>query len=383
MEDEIDVKCLLLFFWKRKKILLCISIAFLLLVNLSFFCFNGLIYSSEAKVRISNEATNNIITSYNDLLVSDSVVDKAMKNSNVSVKKSDLKRNLFIRANEGSTIYTITFNYKNKTEGRKFFKEIVDEFIDKVELFDGSYATIFEAVKTSDKPINFSLVKNELLYAAAGVAISFGYVFVIFLFDKKIKSEIELDKYNVLGVIDKSEKNLSLLKNKIKLINSGKVIFLNGVKEIDCSDKLMNLVKEFANGSRVLFIDANIRNKSKKMGYSDLLKQYKEDFSKYIMKNNGFDLMECGTNNKETETLLFSDNNKKIIDSLKKKYDYILIYNSSFFDYSDSLIISKVCDSNYIIVELNKTEKKDFERMLALYKQVNSEINGIILVDNQ
>ena len=388
MEEIIDIKSLFKYFWDRRKIMLYIIGGVFLFANIMFFILTRPLYSNVAKVRISAEATDNRVTSYNDFLKSDSIVNAAIANSNINANVSKVKKNLSINANNGSKIYTITLNYRNKIQGKTLCSSILSEFIDKIKSYDGNSATIYDGVSTSNWPINFNLVKKEFIYVVIGCMLAFGYVFVLYYFDKKIKSESELDKYNILGTILNSKKdnyknNISLIKTKIKLSNLGQVIFMNTAKNINCKNDVLSLVKEFSKDSKVIFIDTNIRNKSKNLGYSDLLSDYKEDISKFINIDGEFDTMESGTNNNEVEVLLSSKNNEKLISSLKKKYDYIILYNYDVVDYSDALILSKLCDSNYMLVEINQTNKDDFEKSLDAYKQVNSEVNGVIIIDKE
>lgn len=388
MEEIIDIKSLFKYFWDRRKIMLYIIGGVFLFANIMFFILTRPLYSNVAKVRISAEATDNRVTSYNDFLKSDSIVNAAIANSNINANVSKVKKNLSINANNGSKIYTITLNYGNKIQGKTLCSSILSEFIDKIKSYDGNSATIYDGVSTSNWPINFNLVKKEFIYVVIGCMLAFGYVFVLYYFDKRIKSESELDKYNILGTILNSKKdnyknNISLIKTKIKLSNLGQVIFMNTAKNINCKNDVLSLVKEFSKDSKVLFIDTNIRNKSKNLGYSDLLSNYKEDISKFINIDGEFDTMESGTNNNEVEVLLSNKNNEKLINSLKKKYDYIILYNYDVVDYSDALILSKLCDSNYMLVEINQTNKDDFEKSLDAYKQVNSEVNGVIIIDKE
>lgn len=387
MEEELNLTSLLKYFWNRRKIMIYILGGFFLLANLLFLIFIKPLYSNTVKLRISSESTANRINSYNDFLKSDPIIDGAITNGNLQVDKSNVKSNLSLTSNIGSRIYTITLNYRSKEDGKLILGYVTSEFISQIKSYDGSSASIYDNVTTSSHPINYNIFKMELSYIVVGCILAFGYVFILFFFDKKIKSESELERYNILGTILNSKKdnyknNISLIKTKIKLSNLGQVIFMNTPKNISCKDDVLSLVNEFSKDSKVLFIDTNIRTKSKDLGYSDLLSNYKDD-SKYINVEGDFDIIESGTNNSEVEVLLSSERNEKLINLLKKKYDYIFLYNSNVIDYSDSLILSKLCNANYMLVEINKTNKEDFEKSLDAYKQVNSEVNGVIIINKE
>ena len=385
MEEEMDFKTLFKYFWNRKIIIFCILLVCFLLLNVYFLVFTKALYSNTVRVRIPYDATENRVNSYNDLLKTNSLIELAIKDSGVNASVSELKENLYLKANNGSKLYTIVLNYKNKTDGKVLCNSIINQFIQAVKAYDGNSVVIYDNVVTSSKPVNYNLFKLEIMYFIISTVLSLGIIFVLYYFDYSIKNNKELKGYNVLGTIfdEKDTNNINKVKTKIKLNNLGPIIFMNTAREVDCKEALFALMKEFSKDAKVLFIDTNIRkNKNKKQGYTDILSKYDNKFSKYINNSNGINIMEAGTVNTNVEVLLSNDNNKKLLDDLKKEYDYIVLYNCDGIDYSDSLILSKLCDANYVLVEINATDRRDFEELIEIYKQVHSEVNGVIVVDN-
>lgn len=376
MEKEIELIYLLKYFCKRKTPTILITMGFFILANIIFY-MNGFLYSNTGKVKISNNATDNRLASYKDYLLSDYVIEPAIIKSNINVDANDIKSNLSINANIGSSIYTITLNYSDKENGKQLCEAIISEYINHLHIYDESDAVLYDKVVTSNLPVNF--VKNELMFIVVGSVLSLGYTLGFLYFDNSIKSENELDRYNVLGSINN---NVNLVKTKIKLCNLGKVILLNAIGDINCKNDIYKLVKELSKESKVILVDTNIRNnKTKALGYSDLLNNGVENVLKYINHKNGFDLLEKGSNKKETDRLLLSKNNKKLISNLKHKYDYVFLYNTSTTDYSDSLVLSRLCNRNYLIVEINKTDSRDLKKMIDSYQQINSNVDGIIIIN--
>lgn len=384
MDEVVDLKSMFKFFWKRRKQLLYIAISVFVFANIVFFIRNDFVFSNVGKVKMALEATSSRVASYNDLIKSDTIINSAISISNIDVNSEIIKRNVSVSASDGSRIYTITLNYKNRDDGKKLCELIINEFINHIGMYDGNNAVFFDSVSTTGGPINFSIIKNELLYFTIGCMVSFCYCFALFFLDNKIKSINELMKYNILGIIDDSKNSVCLIKTKIKLSCVGKVIFLSTARDINCKNDILRLVNEFSKDSKTIFIDTNIRNnKTKNIGYANLLDTYKDDFSKYISKYDNYDVFDFGTSNKECEILLSSKNNEKLLRELSKKYDYIIVYNSNVIDYSDSLILSKLCDCNYMIVGINQTDKRDFQKSVDVYKQIGTDVNGIIIIDKE
>ena len=227
--------------------------------------------------------------------------------------------------------------------------------------------------------ISLETLKTELLLVLISiVATLIVLLIIIYCFDRSIKSIEQLKQYNLLESI-KNENDIIKVKTKIKLREQGKVIFLTSPKNGENEKILMNLAKEFNKDSKVLVINADFRNgQSKKEGYSDILKKYPNTIKTFIRKKDGIDIIDIGTTLEEPEVLLYSENNKKLLEELKNVYDYILIYDFNIVDYSDALILSKISDSNYIVVELYKTNREDLDKSISSFEQISVKIDGII-----
>ena len=383
MEEVIDLRKLFIFFWNKRKIIIYSILGIFFLANIVFFVFKGFMYNSVGTLETSTDSTVEKIASYTDFLHSDYIIENAIINSNVTANKLYVKRNLFLYNNLGSRVYTVSLRYNDREVGHNLCEAILKEIAKKIELFEGD-KVYTGTVVTDINPSNFNIIKSELSYIALGCIITFGCMFTLYFFNVKVKSKSELNKMNIIGTIDNYNNELNLIKTKIKLNNSKKVLLFSTAREIDCNNEMLDLTKEFAKDSKVLFIDTNIRNKSKYLGYSDLLNNGKVNVLKYIRHKKDYDVLECGTcNKKDASTLLSSVRNDKIIDDLKKKYDYIILFNSNVIDYGDSLILSRICDCNYMVVGIGKTNKKDLEEAIEMYKQVNNSVKGIIVVDKE
>lgn len=206
---------------------------------------------------------------------------------------------------------------------------------------------------------------------------------VLYYFDRSIKSADGLKTNNLLEVVYDSS-DIIKVKTKIRLKGQGKVIFLTSPRDLEVEDIIMRLAKEFSKDSKIIVIDSDFRNgKSDQEGYSNLLKNYTDKYKTYIEKYQGIDFLNVGTEIDEPEVLLYSDNNKKLLEELQKTYDYIIIYNYNIIDYSDALILSKISNSNYIVVKLYGTQKEDLDKSLEAFKQINSNIDGIIAISEK
>ena len=145
-------------------------------------------------------------------------------------------------------------------------------------------------------------------------------------------------------------------------------------------------------GKKVLLIDGDLRRGKQHEifevmnitsgGYSNLMLNYKEgiDFSKYIVPTNdkNVDLLTTGPMPPNPVELLGSDNNKELLEKLKKKYDLILIDCAPIIGLSDALIIATLADIRLLTVSAKKTKMENLERVQKLFKQNNLKIDGVI-----
>ena len=206
---------------------------------------------------------------------------------------------------------------------------------------------------------------------------------LLYYFDRSIKSSDILKPYNLLEVVSDSS-DIIKVKTKIRLREQGKVIFLTSPRASEVEDIIMKLAKEFHKDSKIIVIDSDFRNgKSEKEGYSNILKKYSDKYKSNIEKYHGVDFLNVGTELDDPEVLLYSKNNQKLLDDLKTKYDYIIIYNYNIVDYSDALILSKISDSNYIVVQLYSTLRDDLDNAIEAFKQINSKLDGIIAISEK
>ena len=77
--------------------------------------------------------------------------------------------------------------------------------------------------------------------------------------------------------------------------------------------------------------------------------------------------------------MLGSENNKKLLEKLKGKYDLIIMDCAPIIGLSDSLILAAMCDIKLITVSSKKTKMENLERVKKLFDQSNVKISGVIV----
>lgn len=155
-----------------------------------------------------------------------------------------------------------------------------------------------------------------------------------------------------------------------------------------------NLAVAYAQeGKKILLIDADLRRGRQHEifdvmnvtsgGYSNLMLNYKDgiDFDKYIVpsKEKNIDVLPTGPTPPNPVELLGSENNKKLLDQLKKKYDLIIMDCAPVIGLSDAVILATLSDINILTVSAKKTKMENLERVKKLFDQSNIKIDGVIL----
>ena len=146
-------------------------------------------------------------------------------------------------------------------------------------------------------------------------------------------------------------------------------------------------------GKKVLLIDADLRRGRQHEifevmnvtsgGYSNMMLNYKENMvlEKYIFptKDANIDLLPTGPMPPNPVELLGSNNNKLLLEKLKKKYDLIIMDCTPVIGLSDAIILATLSDINLITVSVKKTRMENLERVKKLFDQNNLKINGVII----
>ncbi len=146
-------------------------------------------------------------------------------------------------------------------------------------------------------------------------------------------------------------------------------------------------------GKKVLLMDSDLRKGRQHeiydianistRGYTNLILNYKEGvrFSKYIVatENENVDLLPTGPVPPNPVELLATEQNRKLIEELKKMYDIIIFDCPPVIGLSDALIMSQYSDVNIIVTSYKKTKVENLERVKKIFEQSNIKIDGVVI----
>lgn len=118
-------------------------------------------------------------------------------------------------------------------------------------------------------------------------------------------------------------------------------------------------------------------------GYSNLILNYKKDsdLEKYIIEtdNKNIKLLLTGPTPPNPVELLGSENNRKLMEKVRDKFDVILLDCPPVLGLSDSLVMTKYSDINIIVVSNKKTKIEMLKKTKKAFEQVNSMVAGVVI----
>lgn len=164
----------------------------------------------------------------------------------------------------------------------------------------------------------------------------------------------------------------------------------------------VNLATAFAqDGKKVLVIDGDMRkgrqheifglDNDATMGYSNYILKFRDSENSGMMsfirpeiyvretKVPNVYLLPAGPTPPNPLELISSENNKRLLESIKKQYDITIIDCPPALGLSDALVMSKYTDVNIVTVSNAKTRTDQLESVKKNFEKVNSKISGVVI----
>ena len=200
-------------------------------------------------------------------------------------------------------------------------------------------------------------------------------------------------KKNPKGMFSESIKTIRTNISFSNINNEVKTILVTSPNSGDGKSFISsNLAYSFAiENKKVLLIDCDLRKGKlnerfeldNKKGYSNLILDYKDKIrlGNYIKKTQyeNLDVLTNGVNPPNPLELLNSDNNSKLMEELKKKYDVIILDCPPVVGLSDALVMTNFSEFNMVVISNKKTTHKELQIALKAFENVNRKVNGVVM----
>lgn len=221
MEEEIDLKELFNVFWRKKLIIILIT---LILGGLgAYYTYNYTTprYKSSTTLLLvqnysgettdeTNEITQTDITlnqklvsTYSKLVKSKTVIKQVLENLDMNENlETDLEKNIQVKAVEDTQVIEITYSNEDAMTAYKIANELSNVFCDKVaDIYNINNIYIVDKAEVPEIPYNINHIKDIILFAFVGALISCTGVFVSSLFDTTVKVAADVEKNTGLPVL--------------------------------------------------------------------------------------------------------------------------------------------------------------------------------------
>ena len=136
-----------------------------------------------------------LVSTYSEIVKSDSVVGTVIKNLGLNMKDGELKKNVSVSAVEDADIIKITVTNDDANEATRIANEIAKVFSDKIkDLYKINNISILDPATPDYTPSNINHTKDVIIFAFIGIVIAVAYVLISNMLDTTIKSAEDIEK---------------------------------------------------------------------------------------------------------------------------------------------------------------------------------------------
>lgn len=276
---------------------------------------------------------------------------------------------------------------------------------------------VVDSAYSIDSPISPKRSIIFLLAIGLGLLLPFSVIYILDLLDTKVKNRHDLDvnlSIPFIGDVPHSDDNNAIIQassrtssaEAIRIVRTNLEFVLSNIetskaKTIFLTSTLpkegktfiaINLAATFAiSGKKVLLIGMDIRNpkldeyvKLPSRGLTNFLSTKDANIQDFIVNQKeyeNFDIIPAGIIPPNPAELLMGKKVETLFETLKAKYDYIIVDTAPVSLVTDTLLISKNADAFVYVVRANYLEKAMLKIPQTLYKE-NKLPNMCVLLND-
>lgn len=212
--EEIDLKDLFQIFWNKKIHILLITLIFIVIGTIYTIGFVTPMYTSSTtlvlaasdKTTEANKPTSTITTTdvtlnsklvetYRVILQTNDVLREVISNLGINISEEEIKNNITVSSVENTEVIQISVNNENATNAAKITNEIAKVFSKKVgEIYNINNVYVLDEAEVSTNPSNINHMKDIVIFAFIGIAISVMYVLIANMLDTTVKTQEDIEK---------------------------------------------------------------------------------------------------------------------------------------------------------------------------------------------
>lgn len=152
----------------------------------------------------------NLVTTYSNIVKSKKVLNQVREDLKLDYSYTELNKKVSVTSVDNTEIIKITVNDPDSVKAMMIANSIVPIFSNEVERIYGiENVSILDTAQVANDPYNVNTMKENVIFALAGILLGSMIIFVIYYFDSSVKNvEMIEDKLGltVLGMVPKMEK---------------------------------------------------------------------------------------------------------------------------------------------------------------------------------
>ena len=222
--EEIDLKELFDFVKDKLGTLITITISICLIGCIYGLFIQKPMYKSYTTVILGGNETSsnvsitqnditlnkNLVDTYAEIVKSRRVLDQVIDELNLDMSYEELHNEITVSALNNTEIIKITVSDRDGKKAKNIANVTANYFADEViDLYNMNNVNILDEAIESNNPYNINVVKQLVIYFMVGFIIGAGILFLIFYFDRTIKSAEQVEqkiKLPILGSVEKINK---------------------------------------------------------------------------------------------------------------------------------------------------------------------------------
>ena len=374
--------------------------------------------SSAASTLNDVNVSQKLTSTYGEIAKSELVLNQVISNLGLNMDVKSLSANLTVKAVEDTSILSVTVKDLNAWEAAEIANEIAKVFSEEVsKIYNLENVSQLSVAKTPESPSNNTLTRDVVIAVVAAVALVGGFAFLRFYLDDTVKHSDDIEKTLGLvmtGRISKNDmkgkkgvselvvekfpkaivsENIKSLRTNLQFTaidNNLKTVLVTSTTASEGKSFVSaNLAISFAQTDRkVLLVDCDLRKGRVHRlfdipntdGLSNLLTDDLDKMEHYIHHTGiaNLDVITCGTYPPNPSELLASRKMKKLLISLRHRYDIIIFDGAPIGGLTDSVILSNLMDETLIVVKDANTSRNDLAASKAELDKVGAKIAGVV-----
>lgn len=216
--EEINLRDLLSYF-KKHLILFIVMVLFVVSAGTIYSVFllkpeykaqaTVILSSDKSKNTVQSEinANKNLIDTYTEVVKSHRVLDRVKNEMQIDDTYEQLVKKVTVASLKDTEIISISVVDRDKNHSYSLANTIADTFTNEIgQIYNDKSVNVLDRAVEPQKPHNVDLVKQEAIYAAAGIVLATAVIFLMFYIDRTIKTTEQIEQLFKLPIYGKIRK---------------------------------------------------------------------------------------------------------------------------------------------------------------------------------